>query len=233
MSKVSYEDIKVLHEDNHVLVAIKPAGVLSQADGSDAPDMLNLLKEYIKVKYNKPGAVYLGLLHRLDRPVSGVMVFAKTSKCASRISEQIRKREVEKRYRAVVEGVFQQKSGILRHYALKDERTNTTRIFEPGKAPKDAKEVKLEYEVVGTSEYNGKKISLIDIKLHTGRSHQIRTQMQYIGHPLLGDAKYGTSLYKGDIALMSYLIGFKHPITGEYEEHKITACNELPWSLFK
>lgn len=232
MNKITYEDIKVLHEDNHVLVAIKPAGVLSQADGSDAPDMLTLLKEYIKVKYNKPGAVYLGLLHRLDRPVSGVMVFAKTSKCASRISEQIRKREVQKRYRAVVEGEFKEKEGVLRHFALKDVRTNNTKIFEPGKAPRDAKEVKLEYKVVDSREYKGKKVSLIDIKLHTGRSHQIRTQMQYISHPLLGDARYGTGLYKGDIALMSYLIGFNHPITGEYEEHRIDSLDSLPWSIF-
>lgn len=232
MSRITYEDIKIIHEDNHVLVAIKPAGVLSQADGSDAPDMLTLLKEYIKVTYNKPGAVYLGLLHRLDRPVSGVMVFAKTSKCASRISEQIRKREVNKRYRAVVEGDFKNKDGVLHHYALKDERTNNTKIFEPGKAPKDAKEVKLEYKVISTCDYNGKKISLIDIKLHTGRSHQIRTQMKHVGHPLLGDARYGTGLYKGDIALMSYLIGYKHPTSGEYEEYTLDASSEMPWKLF-
>lgn len=233
MSKVTYEDIEIVYEDNHLLVAVKPAGVLSQADGSNAPDMLTLLKEYIKVKYNKPGAVYLGLLHRLDRPVSGIMVFAKTSKCASRLSEQIRKREVEKRYLAVVEGEFKEKAGVLRHYALKDERTNNTKIFEPGKAPKDAKEVKLEYKVVAISMLNSKKVSLIDIKLHTGRSHQIRTQMQYIGHPLLGDARYGTGVYKGDIALMSYLLGFKHPISGEYNEYKIDLRNKMPWSVFE
>lgn len=232
MSQVTYKDIKILFEDNHLIVAIKPAGVLSQADGSDAPDMLTLLKEYIKVTYNKPGAVFLGLLHRLDRPVSGVMVFAKTSKCASRISEQIRNREVEKRYLAVVEGAFGIKEGTLRHFALKDEKTNNTRIFEPGKAPKAAKEVKLDYRVLDTRDYKGKNVSLIDINLHTGRSHQIRTQMQYIKHPLLGDARYGTGIYKGDIALMSYLIGFKHPITGEYQEYKIESLDSLPWSIF-
>ena len=113
-----------------------------------------------------------------------------------------------------------------------DEKTNNTRIFEPGKAPKAAKEVKLDYRVLDTRDYKGKKVSLIDINLHTGRSHQIRTQMQYIKHPLLGDARYGTGIYKGDIALMSYLIGFKHPITGEYQEYKIESLDSLPWSIF-
>ncbi len=230
---MTYKDLDIVFEDNHLIVAVKPAGVLSQADGSDAPDMLTLLKEYIKVTYNKPGAVFLGLLHRLDRPVSGLMVFAKTSKCASRISEQIRDRKVTKRYRAVVEGVFEKRSGTLKHYALKDPRTNNTKIFEEGRAPKDAKPVKLSYEVVGTGEYKGKKVSLVEIDLHTGRSHQIRTQFQYIKHPLLGDARYGSGLYKGDIALESFVLGFDHPTTREHMEFKLDMREEAPWGLFR
>ena len=223
---------EIIFEDNHLIVAVKPAGVLSQADGSPAPDMLTILKDYIKVKYNKPGAVYLGLLHRLDRPVSGLMVFAKTSKCASRISEQIRERKVTKRYRAVVEGTFNELSGTLTHYALKDPKTNNTRIFEPGKAPKDAKPVKLSYSVTATAEYKGREVSLVEIDLHTGRSHQIRTQLKHIGHPLLGDARYGSGLFKGDIALESCLLGFKHPISGEYTEFTLPLRESMPWNLF-
>ena len=229
---MTYKDLTIVFEDNHVIVAVKPAGVLSQADGSDAPDMLTLLKEYIKVTYAKPGNVFLGLLHRLDRPVSGLMVFAKTSKCASRISEQIRDRKVTKRYRAVVEGTFKDKKGTLTHYALKDPKTNNTKIFEAGKAPKDAKPVKLSYEVVAESDYKGKKISLVEIDLHTGRSHQIRTQLQYIGHPLLGDARYGSGLYKGDIALQSFVLGFDHPITGERMEYSLDLQQKDPWMVF-
>lgn len=229
---MTYKDLTIVFEDNHVIVAVKPAGVLSQADGSDAPDMLTLLKEYIKVTYAKPGNVFLGLLHRLDRPVSGLMVFAKTSKCASRISEQIRDRKVTKRYRAVVEGTFKDKKGTLTHYALKDPKTNNTKIFEAGKAPKDARPVKLSYEVVAESDYKGKKISLVEIDLHTGRSHQIRTQLQYIGHPLLGDARYGSGLYKGDIALQSFVLGFDHPITGERMEYSLDLQQKDPWMVF-
>lgn len=228
---MNYKDIKIVFEDNHIIVAVKPAGVLSQADGSDAPDMLTLLKEYIKVTYDKPGNVFLGLLHRLDRPVSGIMVFAKTSKAASRISEQIRERKVTKRYRAVVEGVFKETSGTLTHYALKDPNTNNTKIFEAGKAPKDAKPVKLSYDVVTVGEYKGKKVSLVEIDLHTGRSHQIRTQLQYIGHPLLGDARYGSGLYKGDIALESFMLGFDHPTTKEHLEFKLDIRDEIPWNI--
>ena len=119
--------VKVLYEDNHIIVAIKPAGVLSQSDGSNAPDMLTILKAYIKEKYQKPGEVYLGLVHRLDRPVSGVMVFARTSKAASRLSEQIRLRKVDKIYRCVVNGVLEGE-GRLENYISKDESSNTVTV---------------------------------------------------------------------------------------------------------
>lgn len=230
---ISYKDIEVLFEDNHVLVAVKPVGVLSQADDSEGIDMLTLLKEYIKVKYNKPGNVYLGLLHRLDRPVSGVMVFAKTSKCASRISEQIRSRKVVKRYYAVVEGIPERREALLKHMYVKNKEMNLARIYEPSKAPSDAKEVALEYKVTGTAEYKGRKVSLVDINLHTGRSHQIRSQMAFIGHPLLGDARYGTGLFKGDIALKSYCLGFNHPISGEKMFFEIGKGDVPPFNLFE
>ena len=224
---------EIIFEDNHVIVAVKPAGVLSQSDGSGAPDMLTLLKAYIKVKYSKPGDVYLGLLHRLDRPVSGLMVFAKTSKCASRISAQIRDHKMNKHYRLVVEGSFKEPSGRLKHYALKDPKTNNTTIFDEGRAPRDAKPVELLYNVIDTKNYKGREVSLLEVDLLTGRSHQIRTQLRHIGHPLLGDARYGTGLYKGDIALESCLLGFAHPISGEYTEFTLPLRDEMPWALFR
>ncbi len=121
---------EILFEDNHLLVAVKPAGILSQSDTTGAPDMLTLLKAYLVEKYKKPGEAYLGLLHRLDRPVCGVMVFAKTSKCASRISEQIRNRTVKKKYRAVVYGAFEEKKGEVRSYLLKNSKTNLVDVFQ-------------------------------------------------------------------------------------------------------
>jgi 23S rRNA pseudouridine1911/1915/1917 synthase len=223
---------EIIFEDNHVLVAVKPAGVLSQADGSDAPDILNILKDYIKVKYDKPGNVYLGLLHRLDRNVEGIMVFAKTSKAASRISEQIRKHEVNKRYRAIVNGTFKNKEGRMSYYLLKDKKNNVTSVFDKDPGRGDAKLSSLSYKVTGEAEFNGKKVSITDIDLETGRSHQIRAFMSHEGHPLLGDFKYNDRTYKGDICLQSYLIGFKHPISGEYKEYTLPMKDQGPWEIF-
>lgn len=223
---------EVLFEDNHVLVAIKPAGVLSQADGSDAPDMLTLLKQYLKEKYNKPGQVYLGLLHRLDRNVSGVMVFAKTSKCASRISEQIRQHKLVKKYRAVAYGFFEKKQAELSNYLVKDEKSNTVRIFDS--SVPNSKLSKLSYTVLGEADFEGKNVSLVEVKLETGRSHQIRAQLAHEGHSLVGDTKYGidakTSSFK--LCLQSYKLGFFHPINGEFLEYTIGKQSFEPWCLF-
>ena len=197
---------KILFEDNHLLVAVKPAGVLSQSDMTGSPDMLTLLKAYLVEKYNKPGEAYLGLLHRLDRPVRGVMVFAKTSKCAGRISEQIRSRTVKKKYRAIVYGAFEKDKGEIRSYLLKNSKTNLVDVFDTKeKAPKDAKECFLEYEVIGQGRIAGVPVSLLSVDLHTGRSHQIRAQLSSIGHPIVGDRKYGKgpNRFSGDILLES------------------------------
>lgn len=224
------EGVKIIFEDNHVLVAFKPAGVLSQSDGSDAPDMLTVLKKYLKIKYDKPGEVFLGLLHRLDRPVSGIMVFARTSKCASRISEQIKKREVTKRYHAVVNGIPSKPEGRLSDYLLKDRATNTTRVVS-GPLP-GAKEAVLRYKLISSAEDAGKSFSLLDIELESGRGHQIRTQLSSRGHFIIGDMRYGDGKIKCDIALESYLIGFKHPVSKEYMEFKLPLKEDYPWSLF-
>lgn len=196
--------IPVVFEDNHLIAAVKPAGILSQADGSDKPDMLTILKSYLKIRYDKPGDVFLGLLHRLDCPVAGVMIFARTSKGASRISEQIRNRRVEKRYFAVAEGRFDEASGRLTARLAKISGN----IVEESE---DGKESALSYQVL---QYNPiPDRTLLEIHLETGRAHQIRYQFSSIGHPLIGDVKYGRKDTKSmDIALFSTSFTFQHPV---------------------
>ena len=214
------EDLKILYEDNHIIVVVKKPGIPTQEDKTGDKDMLTIVKEYIKVKYNKPGNVYLGLVHRLDRMVGGVMVFAKTSKAASRISEYIRQKNVKKRYLAVVNGTLpvSDQKVELRNYLVKNERLNMSRVVES--TTKGSKEAILEYKVLKNFTYNGKDYSLVDIDLHTGRHHQIRLQFANIGHPLYGDIKYGQKVNKvgQNLALFSYYLSFFHPTKDEYLE---------------
>lgn len=214
------EDLKILYEDNHIIVVVKEPGIPTQEDKTGDKDMLTIVKEYIKVKYNKPGNVYLGLVHRLDRMVGGVMVFAKTSKAASRISEYIRQKNVKKRYLAVVNGTLpvSDKKVELRNYLVKNERLNMSRVVDS--TTKGSKEAILEYKVLKNFTYNGKDYSLVDIDLHTGRHHQIRLQFANIGHPLYGDIKYGQKVNKvgQNLALFSYYLSFFHPTKDEYLE---------------
>jgi len=233
---------EILHEDNHLIVAIKPAGILSQEDSTGDPDMLTILKSYIKERYNKPGDVFIGLLHRLDRPVSGVMVFAKTSKCASRISEQIRQHTVQKSYRAVVMGEMPSLTATLTGYIDKDEKENKVTVYLEGqreKIPASAKKSTLSYEVIGTARLDGgqgmKTLSLVDIDLLTGRSHQIRAQFAKEGHPLYGDRKYGDvpQSYSGDICLQAYRLAFDHPISKERLVFTAPLPDNMPWKLFQ
>lgn len=215
-------NLKILYEDNHIIVVVKPVGIPVQQDKSGDKDMLTIIKEYLKEKYNKPGNVYLGLVHRLDRMVGGVMVFAKTSKAASRISEYIRQKNVKKKYLAVVNGKLSvsNKKIMLVNYIYKDERNNVSKIVDSSK--KNAKEAILEYSVIKNIKYNGKDYSLVDIDLHTGRHHQIRLQFANISHPLYGDVKYGKSINKvgQNLALFSYYLSFFHPTKDEYLEFK-------------
>ena len=214
------EDLKILYEDNHIIVVVKEPGIPTQEDKTGDKDMLTIVKEYIKVKYNKPGNVYLGLVHRLDRMVGGVMVFAKTSKAASRISEYIRQKNVKKRYLAVINGTLPvtDKKVELRNYLVKNERLNMSRVVDS--TTKGSKEAILEYKVLKNFTYNGKDYSLVDIDLHTGRHHQIRLQFAHIGHPLYGDIKYGQKVNKvgQNLALFSYYLSFFHPTKDEYLE---------------
>ena len=180
----------VPYEDNHVICAVKPQGMLSQADATGAQDMLSVLRARIKAERGKPGDAFVGLVHRLDRPVGGIMVFAKTSKAASRLSAQIRERRFEKTYRAVVEGRPSPGSGRIEHIITKPAAGGRVRVSE---APQNAMTQKgwaaLEYRVLATNPAANK--SLIEVKLITGRPHQIRAQFAHIGHPVSGDRKYG------------------------------------------
>ena len=166
------QNLKVIYEDNHIIVVEKTPNIPSQADKTGDIDMLTIVKDYIKEKYNKPGNVYLGLVHRLDRPVGGIMVFAKTSKAASRLSNQVREKVFKKKYLAVVDGKIEKQKGTLEDYLYKDERNNISKVVNEDK--KNAKSAKLDYEVLKYNEV--KNLSLVEINLHTGRHHQIRVQ---------------------------------------------------------
>ena len=205
------QKLNVLFEDNHIIVVEKIVNIPSQADKTGDIDMLTIIKDYIKEKYNKPGNVYLGLVHRLDRPVGGIMVFAKTSKCASRLSEQVRNRTFKKTYCAIVEGKVEEK-GTLIDKLLKDTKNNIVKV------DKNGKESILDYELM---EYNN-NMSLVKINLKTGRSHQIRVQFSSRGHALYGDQKYNKNAKVGEqIALFANSITFNHPITKEKMEFQL------------
>ncbi len=167
------QKLNVIYEDNHIIVVEKPVNIPSQGDKTGDIDMLSIVKQYIKEKYHKPGEVYLGLVHRLDRPVGGVMVFAKTSKAAGRLSEEVRTKQFKKKYLVIVDGKFENKEGTLQDYLLKNERLNTSKVVPEG--TKNSKLALLDYEVL---KYNEEiNLSLLKINLHTGRHHQIRVQL--------------------------------------------------------
>ena len=215
--------INVLYEDNHLLVVEKKSNIPVQLDDSQDDDLLSILKKYLKEKYQKPGNVYLGLVHRLDRPVGGVMVFAKTSKAASRLSEQVRNQSFEKEYHAIIEGKLKDDKGILKDKLLKDHKTNTTRV------DKNGKEAILEYELVSSKD----NLSLVKINLITGRSHQIRVQFSSRGYPLYGDQRYNKNAKKAQIALYATRLSFYHPITKEKLSFEIDIPNQYPFTIFK
>ncbi len=205
------EKFKILYEDNHIIVVEKKPNIPSQSDKTGDIDMLTLVKDYIKEKYKKPGNVYLGLVHRLDRPVGGIMIFAKTSKAASRLSNQVREKIFKKKYLAVVDGKFEKDQGTLEDYLYKDERHNMSKVVK--KEKKNSKLAKLDYKVL---KYNQvKDLSLVEINLHTGRHHQIRVQLSNFGHSIFGDQKYGTRGKGKQIALWAYELTIIHPVTKE------------------
>lgn len=220
--------IEILYEDNHLLGIVKPVNIPVQEDATGDLDLLNILKEDVKQRYNKPGNVYMGLVHRLDRPVGGAMVFAKTSKSASRLSESVRSRSFRKIYLTVVHGKLPSSKGRLIDTLLKDEKSNTVSVVRKGTP--GGKEAILDYTVLGTSE----GFSLLKVDLLTGRSHQIRVQLSTIGCPLYGDQKYGASVNKPgqQIALWSALVGFPHPTTKEEINIISLPPQSYPWNLW-
>ena len=215
--------INIIYEDNHLLVVEKPINIPVQEDNSKDEDLLTILKKYLKEKYNKPGNVYLGLVHRLDRPVGGIMVFAKTSKCASRLSEQIRTNQFNKIYNAVCIGKINE-SGRLVDYLLKDTKNNIVKVNKNGKL------AVLNYKRL---DYKN-NMSLIEIKLETGRSHQIRVQLSHNGNPLYGDQKYNKNAkIHEQLALFAKKLEFYHPITHELLTFELDLPNREPFNIFK
>lgn len=211
----------ILYEDNHIIVVEKKVNVPVQADDSHDKDLLTMIKEYLKEKYHKPGNVYLGLVHRLDRPVGGVMVFAKTSKAASRLSEQMRAKDIKKKYYAVVEGSVKECDTLV-DQLLKDTKTNMVYVDSRGK------EAVLNYRKLKMIN----NLSLVDIELKTGRNHQIRVQFSSRNTPLWGDQKYNNNAKVGQqIALFSYYLSFVHPTTKELMEFKLELPNREPFNI--
>ncbi len=222
------DDVTILHEDNSILVVVKPQNIPSQADASGDLDLLTLLKGYVKQKYNKPGNVYLGLVHRLDRPTGGIMVFAKNSKSAERLSKQIQDREMTKQYLTTVLGRPVDKKGTLVNYLKKNALTNNVYVATFG--DHDAKRAELSYEVLE----QGDTTSLVKVQLGTGRSHQIRVQFSAINCPVWGDMRYGGDvLGKGhNLALWAYRLEFDHPVSKEHMVFVAYPPEKEPWTQF-
>lgn len=220
-------NLKILYEDNHIIVVEKLINIPSQGDKTADLDMLTIIKEYLRVKYNKPGNVYLGLIHRLDRPVGGVMVFAKTSKAASRLSEQVREKIFKKKYLVIVDGKLEREKGIFQDYLLKNERTNMSKVVKEG--TKNSKLAELDYEVL---KYDQEKdISLVKVNLHTGRHHQIRVQFSSRNHAIYGDQKYGERGQRQQICLWAYSLTILHPVSKEEMTFIDLPAKEKTWKI--
>ncbi len=217
--------IRVLYEDNHVLCVEKPVNVPVQEDSTHDTDLMRMCKDYLKEKYHKPGNVWLGLIHRLDRPVGGAMVFARTDKAASRISDSVRKGLLEKTYYAVLDGVMPDAEGTLTDWLGKDRRTNTAYVTDEA----HGKHSVLHYRIL--EEKDG--MSLAEIRLETGRPHQIRIQFASRGCPLVNDQRYNPHPGKGQIALWAVQLSFPHPVTKEMITVTSHVPDEYPWNRFE
>ena len=233
--------LQVLLEDNHCLAVLKPSGMLTMGDRTEDVSVVDLAREYLRRKYDKPGKVFVGVVHRLDRPVSGVLLLARTSKGAARLSEQFRKHSVQKVYQCVVEGRPPQREGELVDWLAKDEATNVSRVVGEGRGARgekgrrqkaegvevDAKESRLRYRLLNSA--GG--LSLLEIELLTGRSHQIRVQLASRGMPICGDAKYGSrTKLEGWLALHAASLTFEHPTRAE--SITVVAPHPAEWKRF-
>lgn len=221
-------ELTILYEDNHILVVLKPQMVACCPDESGDSNLLDCVKEYLKVTYNKQGNAYAGLVHRLDRPTGGVMVFAKTSKAAARLTEQMKNGGFEKKYLAVLCGTPVKKKAVLENYLRKNSINNM--VYVCTQTEEGAKFASLEYKIKGEAA----GLCLADITLHTGRTHQIRVQTSAINCPVYGDMRYGgDKAVKGKLALWAYSLKFSHPTTGETLKFIIEPPKDAtPWKLF-
>ncbi len=203
--------MQVIYEDNHIIIINKQSGEIVQGDKTGDTTLLDTVKAYIKERYNKPGNVYLGVPHRLDRPVSGLVVFARTSKCLTRLNDMFRNGQVHKTYWAIVGHRPPQDEGELHHWLVRNEKQNKTYAYDREKP--GAKEARLRYSLVRCSE----RYFLLEIQLMTGRHHQIRCQLASIGSPIKGDLKYGAprSNPDGSISLLARKVEFQHPVSGQ------------------
>ena len=216
--------MNILYEDNHILIVDKAPGEIVQGDKTGDTPLSETLKQYLKEKYNKPGNVFCGVVHRIDRPVGGVVIFAKTSKALERLNKMLREGEIHKTYWAIVEGKPEKPEGRLINHLKSDGRINKT--FVTGPDDPEGKESILDYKTLA----EGDRYTLLEIKLLTGRKHQIRAQLSAIGHPIKGDLKYGSkrSNPDGSISLLAKKTEFVHPVS------KQDICIEAPTpSLFK
>jgi len=201
--------MEVVYEDNHIIIVNKKAGEIVQGDKTGDRPLSEFVKDYIREKYNKPGNVFCGVVHRIDRPVSGLVVFARTSKALERLNKMLRDGEIHKTYHALVEGRMEKESDLLENYLISDSRINKTFLTQPSR--EGARLSKLKYRTLAV----GDRYSLLEINLLTGRKHQIRAQLSAIGHPIKGDLKYGAkrSNPDGGISLQAHKIEFIHPVS--------------------
>ncbi len=216
--------LNVIYEDNHIIVVEKKPNILSQKDITKDLDMISIVKAYLKEKYNKPGNVYLGLVHRLDRPVGGLMVFAKTSKAANRLSKSIKEHKFQKGYIAVIDGIVENKEDTFIDYLKREKNGNTVVSTKD-----EGKYAELKYKVVQINKRENK--TLVKIELKTGRHHQIRVQFASRNYPLCGDQRYGKK-DKTQLALFSYYLGFCHPVTKEWMELELYPSKGDYWTMF-
>nr|WP_315149478.1 RluA family pseudouridine synthase [uncultured Flavobacterium sp.] len=219
-------NLQILHEDNHLIVVNKRVGDIVQGDKTGDKPLSDVVKEYIKDKYNKPGEVFLGVVHRLDRPTTGIVVFARTSKALSRMNELFSNRETQKTYWAIVKNKPQNSEDKLVHYLKRNEKNNTSKAHS--KEVPESKLASLEYKII--KELNN--YFALEINLHTGRHHQIRAQLSAIGSPIKGDLKYGfdRSNPDGGIHLHARKLVFNHPVSKEKIEIIAPVPNDVIWN---
>ncbi len=226
-------DENILYEDSHLIVVVKPSGIAVQGDKTNDKSMYDYIKEYIKYKYNKPGNVYLGIVHRLDRPVSGVMVFAKTSKAAARLSEAIRTKQFDKYYYTVVNGQTEDSDTLIHHVIKRSNKLGNIASVVFENSPNSKKAI-LEYKTLERLPHQN--LSLLEVKLETGRFHQIRVQLSAIGHPIYGDRKYGAyikhSVADVPLALFACKLSFEHPTKKERLTFEAKPTDQKPWNYF-